>query len=69
MRYANAEVRKQFFTEMFTRDITLEDCVLDLIDNSIDSFLLKQGISISRTDIRAGPKRSKTGVRENRCHV
>jgi hypothetical protein len=46
MRYASADVRKQFFTEMFTRDITLEDCVLDLIDNSIDSYLLKLGISI-----------------------
>src|SRR5574341_35338 len=24
---------------MFTRDISLEDCLLDLIDNSIDSFI------------------------------
>ena len=47
MRYASAEVRKQFFIDMFTRDISLEDCVLDLIDNSIDSYLLKHGISIS----------------------
>jgi hypothetical protein len=48
MRYASAEVRKQFFIEMFTRDISLEDCVLDLIDNSIDSYLLKNEISISQ---------------------
>ena len=27
MRYASAEVRKQFFIDMFTRDISLEDCV------------------------------------------
>lgn len=48
MRYASAEVRKQFFIDMFTRDISLEDCVLDLIDNSIDSHLFKNGISISK---------------------
>jgi len=48
MKYASAEVRKQFFTEMFTRDISLEDCVLDLIDNSIDSYLVKHGISTAQ---------------------
>lgn len=48
MRFATAEVRKEFFIDMFTRDITLEDCVLDLIDNSIDSYLLKHEISISQ---------------------
>ncbi len=48
MRYASAEVRKQFFIDMFTRDISLEDCVLDLIDNSLDSYLLKHDISISQ---------------------
>jgi len=48
MRYASADVRKRFFIEMFTRDISLEDCVLDLIDNSIDSYLLKHSISISQ---------------------
>ncbi len=46
MKYALAGVRKQFFIEMFTRDISLEDCVLDLIDNSLDSYLLKHAISI-----------------------
>src|SRR5258708_32647063 len=48
MRYASADVRKQFFIDMFTRDISLEDCVLDLIDNSIDSYLLKRDTSISK---------------------
>jgi Histidine kinase-, DNA gyrase B-, and HSP90-like ATPase len=47
MKYASADVRKQFFMAMFTRDISLEDCVLDLIDNSIDSYLLKHAVSIS----------------------
>jgi hypothetical protein len=27
---------KQFFVSMITKDITLEDCILDLLDNSID---------------------------------
>jgi hypothetical protein len=33
---AEAEVAKEFFVHMITKDILLEDCVLDLIDNSID---------------------------------
>ncbi|MGO9011259.1 MAG: ATP-binding protein [Bryobacteraceae bacterium] len=46
MKYALADVRKQFFIDMFTRDISLEDCVLDLIDNSLDSYLIKHAVSI-----------------------
>jgi hypothetical protein len=56
MRYASAEVRKQFFIDMFTRDISLEDCVLDLIDNSLDSYLLRHGTSIS--ELVFGPDRN-----------
>jgi hypothetical protein len=33
---AIANPTKQFFVTMITRDITLEDCILDLIDNSVD---------------------------------
>ena len=36
--YADANPNKAFFLQMFTRDISLEDCILDLIDNSIDSL-------------------------------
>lgn len=36
---ADAYPRKRFFLEMFTRDISLEDCLLDLIDNAIDSLM------------------------------
>ena len=61
MRYASAEVRKQFFIDMFTRDISLEDCVLDLIDNSIDSYLLKHGISISELIFGPDPNGAKRG--------
>lgn len=34
---ASADPTKHFFVEMITRDITLEDSILDLIDNSVDS--------------------------------
>ena len=33
---ADASPTKAFFVRMITRDITLEDCIFDLIDNSID---------------------------------
>ncbi len=48
----NALPRKRFFTEMFSRDITLEDCALDLIDNSIDALLRFKKINIA-TDLTA----------------
>lgn len=33
---AEGRPTKSFFVEMITRDISLEDCILDLLDNSID---------------------------------
>lgn len=38
MQLANAHPKKHFFIEMFTRDIPLLDCVLDLIDNCVDGL-------------------------------
>ncbi|MDT2022831.1 ATP-binding protein [Methylocella sp. CPCC 101449] len=40
---AHAYPTKAFFVRMITRDISLEDCVLDLIDNSIDSAWSREG--------------------------
>lgn len=37
--YINAEPRKHFFIDLLTRDITLSNCILDLIDNSIDGII------------------------------
>lgn len=45
-QFAKAYPRKHFFFEMFTRDISLEDCILDLIDNSIDGLVRKADIDI-----------------------
>jgi hypothetical protein len=44
---ADASPEKWLFLEMFTRDLSLEDCVLDLIDNSIDSLIRTRGIDVS----------------------
>lgn len=42
-RRASAKPTKAFFVRMLTRDISLDDCILDLIDNSIDSAWRKSG--------------------------
>lgn len=42
----DASVSKRFFTEIITKDISLEDSILDLIDNSIDSIIRGQNIDI-----------------------
>jgi hypothetical protein len=34
---AEANPTKAFFVRMITRDISLADCILDLIDNSVDA--------------------------------
>ncbi len=42
-RKASANPTKAFFVRMITRDISLEDCILDLIDNSIDGAWQLEG--------------------------
>ena len=49
---ATANPTKEFFVTMITRDITLEDCILDLIDNSVDGAWRSAGsrpIGLSET--------------------
>ena len=46
--------RKQFFIEMFTRDIGLEDCILDLIDNSMDALLRIRNVVIEKEIVTFG---------------
>jgi len=62
-KLANAYPRKHFFLEMFTRDISLEDCVLDLIDNSIDGLIRSRGIDITSSILAEGAPstRSRSG--------
>ena len=40
---ARAYPTKNFFVTMITRDITFEDCILDLIDNSVDGASRSEG--------------------------
>jgi hypothetical protein len=54
---ANAFPRKHFFLEMFTRDISLEDCILDLIDNSIDALVKTKNIDVSSDVFRRNTAR------------
>ncbi|MEA3327663.1 MAG: ATP-binding protein [Chloroflexota bacterium] len=44
---AQALPTKQFFIENITRDITLEDAILDLVDNCVDSIVRVYGIDVS----------------------
>ena len=46
---ADARPTKGFFLDMFTRDLSLEDCILDLVDNSVDSMIRMRKIDVSET--------------------
>lgn len=65
---ADANPTKAFFVRMITRDISLEDCILDLLDNSVDGawkleggrpMSLSDGADLSkyRIEIEASPNR------------
>ncbi len=43
----DASPTKKFFIDNFTRDLTLEDVVLDLIDNSIDSYIRTNNVELT----------------------
>ncbi len=44
-----ADPSKTFFIDILTRDISLKDCILDLIDNSIDSLVQNFKLNIMNT--------------------
>ncbi len=56
---ADASPRKRFFLEMFTRDIPLIDCILDLVDNSIDALVRKEEIDVSESLLSVENKRDQ----------
>jgi len=62
---AKARPRKWFFIEMFTRDISLVDCILDLIDNSIDSLIRTQNIDLDSSLLKESPQ----AVKRKRSHL
>lgn len=44
---------KSFFIDMITRDLSVTDCILDLIDNALDSAVEKSGVDIMETLTKA----------------
>ncbi len=46
MEYVEASPAKRFFVEMLIRDIRLEDAILDLVDNAIDSLIRHDNIDL-----------------------
>ena len=69
-----ANPTKTFFVYMITRDITLEDSILDLIDNSVDSawetsgsppITLSDGTDLSHYSISIDLSTSKFTIRDN----
>jgi hypothetical protein len=51
---ANASPTKELFMEMFIRDLSLEDSILDLVDNSIDSLIKTRGVDVSDALLPSG---------------
>ena len=63
---ANAWPTKRFFLDMLTRDIGLEDAILDLLDNSIDSLARSRKVPL--TEALLDPKvveRHSARIRED----
>lgn len=51
---AHGNPSKEFFVDMVTRDITLADCIFDLLDNSIDGahrVIKREGTPISEASL------------------
>ena len=44
--YVNAAPAKRFFVDMLVRDIRLEDAIIDLVDNAVDSLIRREKIDL-----------------------
>jgi len=71
---AVANPTKAFFVRMITRDITLEDCILDLIDNSVDGAWrcegsrpmgLADGADLSKYSISIDASAERFSIKDN----
>jgi hypothetical protein len=58
---ANASPSKAFFIEMLTRDLTVSDCVLDLVDNAVHRLISETGLDVSE-HLFAGTKARKVSA-------
>ena len=64
---AKAHPSKAFFIEMLTRDISLSDCMLDLVDNSVHSLITKTDLDVSE-HLFAGTKAKKIDALIDKRH-
>jgi len=49
---ADARPTKSFFINNLTRDLSLEDAILDLVDNSIDAYITTRNVDVSANLLR-----------------
>lgn len=55
----DASPTKKFFVTHLTRDLSLEDAILDLVDNSIDAYIRTRGIDISPNLLKHSGKKQE----------
>jgi hypothetical protein len=60
---ANALPTKGFFIDNLTRDLSLEDAILDLVDNSIDAFVRTREVDVSSALLTGSDISKKLGGR------
>ena len=68
IRKANANPTKAFFVRMLTRDISLDDCILDLVDNSIDGAWRNSGQQPSSLAVDSGLHDYRVALEISECH-
>ena len=61
----NASPTKAFFIDSLTRDLTLEDAILDLVDNSIDGAIQTQALDVSASLLHNPPESQSRRVNIN----
>ena len=61
---ANANPERRFFVDLITRDISLEDAILDLIDNAIDSLVRTRKINLYHDVVNATTPKRNNGLGE-----
>ena len=44
----HADPSKEFFIDMLTRDISLSECVLDLLDNSVHGLIRHKNLDVMK---------------------
>lgn len=51
-RTVQAQPSKEFFIDMLTRDISLQECILDLLDNSVHSLIRAKNLDVMESMLK-----------------